>query len=201
MPVPSPANLDQLHAAVRCWMTPTDAAQQAFGALFTAHEVAANALVSLPGTMQHELVFVCDGLLRFYYPAAEGKQANKAFITANTFAGAYAASALGTPVLYGVQALEPTRLLAADFAAVRALYDAHPSLDRFGRRLAEWMLMRKEARSRSLLQRNATERYRQFVADHPDLVQRVPQYHIASYLGITEVTLSRLRRAMATSAA
>ncbi|GAB5520790.1 MAG: Crp/Fnr family transcriptional regulator [Rhodothermales bacterium] len=191
-------DLDQLYAALERWVVPSDAARSAFAALFTIRDVETDALVSLPGTMQHELLFVCKGLLRFYYPGTDGKETNKAFIPADTFAGAYAASALGTPVLYGVQAMEPTRVLVANFAAVRALYDTHPSLDRFGRRLAEWMLMRKEARSRSLLQFNATDRYRQFVDEHPDLVQRVPQYHIASYLGVTEVTLSRLRRVMTT---
>ena len=50
---------------------------------------------------------------------------------------------------------------------------------------------------RSLLQQKAKERYLDFAKQNPDLVRRVPQYHIASYLGITEVSLSRLRRTIA----
>lgn len=75
-----------------------------------------------------------------------------------------------------------------------ALFEQHPIFDRLGRKLAEWLLIRKELRARSLLQQQAKERYLDFEEQYPDLVKRVPQYHIASYLGITEVSLSRLKR-------
>jgi hypothetical protein len=54
-------------------------------------------------------------------------------------------------------------------------------------------------RERSFLQQTATERYLDFCERHPDLLQRIPQYHIASYLGVTEVTLSRLRSTLVAS--
>ena len=49
---------------------------------------------------------------------------------------------------------------------------------------------------RSLLQQQAKDRYLSFVQQYPDLIERVPQYHIASYLRITEVSLSRLKRSL-----
>ncbi|WP_414588554.1 Crp/Fnr family transcriptional regulator [Scytonema sp. PCC 10023] len=124
----------------------------------------------------------------------DGMESNKAFIAENTFAGSLAAYNLDLPIVYGVQALEPTMLLTASFSDFVALFDQHPIFDRLGRKLAEWLLIRKELRARSLLQQQATERYLDFVKQYPDLVKRVPQYHIASYLGITEVSLSRLKR-------
>lgn len=150
--------------------------------------------ILLPGAKVHELYFVCSGLLRFYYITDDGIESNKAFITENTFAGSLAAYNLDLPILYGVQALEPTIFLAASFSDFVALFDQHPVFDRLGRKLAEWLLNRKELRARSLLQQQAKERYLDFVKEYPDLVKRVPQYHIASYLGITEVSLSRLKR-------
>lgn len=165
--------------------------------LFSIRKVEARAHVLLPGSNVHELLFVCEGLLRFYYPAADGATSNKAFIAEDTFAGPLAASSLGFPVLYGVQALEPTTLLVASFAEFVALFEQHPAFDRLGRKLAESLLIHKEIRARSLLQQRARERYLDFIEHHPDLVQRIPQYHIASYLGITDVSLSRLRRALA----
>ena len=62
-------------------------------------------------------------------------------------------------------------------------------------------LIRKELRTWSLQQQRAAERYRDFLDQYPDLAQRVPQYHIASYLGVTEVSLSRLKRSLAEAAA
>ncbi|WP_089127042.1 Crp/Fnr family transcriptional regulator [Tolypothrix sp. NIES-4075] len=150
--------------------------------------------ILLPGAKGHELYFVCSGLLRFYYITDDGMESNKAFIPENTFAGSLAAYNLDLPILYGVQALEPTMLLAANFSDFVALFEQHPIFDRLGRKLAEWLLIRKELRARSLLQQQATERYLDFVKQYPDLAKRVPQYHIASYLGITEVSLSRLKR-------
>ena len=77
-----------------------------------------------------------------------------------------------------------------------ALFDEHPIFDRLGRRLAEWFLVRKELRTLSLLQHQAKDRYLVFKEHFPQIVERVPQYHIASYLGMTEVTLSRLKRGL-----
>ncbi len=150
--------------------------------------------ILLPGAKVHELYFVCNGLLRFYYITDDGMESNKAFIAENTFAGSLTAYNLDLPILYGVQALEPTVLLVASFSDFVALFEQHPIFDRLGRKLAEWLLIKKELRARSLLQQQAKERYLDFVKQYPDLVKRVPQYHIASYLGITEVSLSRLKR-------
>jgi CRP-like cAMP-binding protein len=97
----------------------------------------------------------------------------------------------------GVEALEPGTLLIADAAAFNALYDIHPVFDRLGRRMGEWWLGRKEQRARSFQLQDARDRYLGFIRDHGDLVQRIPQYHIASYLGITDVSLSRIRRDLA----
>ncbi|WP_158961778.1 Crp/Fnr family transcriptional regulator [Myroides fluvii] len=72
------------------------------------------------------------------------------------------------------------------------LTDIH--IANFGRKLAEKELMRVEKRiiSRSLL--SATERYKELITNYPTIIQRVPLKHIASYLGITQVSLSRIRK-------
>ena len=131
-----------------------------------------------------------------YYADADGKESNKAFVAESGFAGPLAASALDLPVLYGIEAIEPTELLVAPWQDFRALFDVDPVFDRLGRSLAELILVRKELRTRSLLQLDARERYLDFLHSSPELAQRLPQYQIASYLGVTEETLSRVRRAL-----
>ena len=180
--------------AMQDWVTLTERQWRTFAAIFEVKWLDAGEHLHYPGEEEHKLMFVSSGLLRFYYPTEDGKESNKAFLTEGTFGGALAAAGLGLPLVYGVEALEETSLLAADLSGLSALYDEHPVFDRFGRKLAEHLLMRKELRMRALLQQNAKERYLELRQAQPDLVRRVPQYHLASYLGVTEASLSRLKR-------
>ena len=159
----------QLRAALAEWVDLDDDEWNRLATLFQVRTVREHEHLLLPGDRVYELLFVCEGLLRFYYLADNGAESNKAFIGEDQFAGPLAASALDLPVLYGVQALEPTTLLAARYADFVTLFEEDPVFDRLGRKLAEWLLIRKEVRQRSLLQQNATERYLDFVAHHPRL--------------------------------
>jgi len=100
------------------------------------------------------------------------------------------------PLLYGIEALEDSTVLAAPVAHFSALMDADPTFERLGRKLAELILARKERRTRAFLLQSATERYLDLERQRPDLLQRVPLFHLASYLGVTDVHLSRLRRGL-----
>ena len=185
---------DHLKFAAQEWVTLTERQWRTFAGIFDVRALEAGEHLHYPGDSAHKLIFVSSGLLRFYYPAEDGKESNKAFLTEGSFGGALAAASLGLPLIYGVEALEETSLLAADLADLSALYDEHPVFDRFGRKLAERLLTRKELRVRSMLQQNAKERYLALRQTEPALVKRVPQYHLASYLGVTEASLSRLKR-------
>ena len=191
----NPTARQQLREVVRAWIDISKVQFNTFLSIFAEREVNKNAHVVLPGARSHELLFVSRGLLRFYYVDTDGSESNKAFVSDDEFAAPLAAFHLDLPVSYGVHALETTSLLAAPYAEFIALFDLAPEFDRFGRKLAEYLLIRKERRTRSFLQQDAAERYADFVREHPHLIERVPQYHIASYLGISEVSLSRLKRA------
>lgn len=183
----------QLRAAVHRWVELDDGQWAELAAIFRQRTVAAGEHLLLPGSHVHELVFVCSGLLRFYYLSEKGGEANKAFVAEDAFASPLASAALNLPVIYGAQALEPSILLVAGYAEFTALFERHQVFDRLGRKLAEYLLVGKELRMRALLLQQARDRYLAFVEHHPDLAERIPQYHIAAYLGITEVSLSRLK--------
>ncbi len=183
--------------AARRWARLSDAQAGRLGRAFEPREVAARQSVARPGSAAHEILFVARGLLRFYYPSGDGKESNKAFVAEGEFAGALAAAGLGVPILYGIEALEPTVMLACPWQRWQALMDEDAAFERVGRKLAETILMRKERRARSLLTEDAATRYQAFVEARPEIVQRVPLYHIASFLGITDVHLSRVRRELA----
>ena len=185
-----------MRAVLDQWMVLSDSQWERFAGIFRVANQPAHSSLLLPGDLVHELLFVVDGLLRFYYLDEDGVESNKAFIGEHEFAGPLASASLNVPVIYGIETLEPTTLLVARYADFVSLFDIDPVYDRLGRKFAELLLIRKELRMRNMLQKKARDRYLDFMERYPQLLQRVPQYHIASYLGITEVSLSRLRRSL-----
>jgi CRP-like cAMP-binding protein len=184
----------QLRSAITSWVRFDEPQWNQFATLFHIRSLQEQEHFLLPDASLDELCFVCSGLLRAYYLTDTGTESNKAFITENEFAGPLPAAALEVPVSCGIQALEPSTLLVARYADFAVLLDQHPVFGQFQRKLTGWLLSQKDLRTRSLLQGGARERFLDFRERYSHLVGRVPQYHIASYLGITEVHLSRLRR-------
>ena len=186
----------QLETAVSQWVDLSAKQWQQFASIFKLRQVEAREFIVLPGANQHEIIFVNEGLLRFYYIDEEGEEANKAFIGEDEFAGPLASAALGLPLYFGIQALEPTQMLVAQYSDYVNLFEQDLVFERLGRKLTETLLVRKELRTRSLLQQNAKERYINFLETYPNLADRIPQYQLASYLGIAEVSLSRLKKSI-----
>ncbi len=185
--------LKQLRAQIEQFAPLAEAAWNDFVCLFQLRTLNKGSHIVLPGDPTSGLYFVCAGLLRYYYIADDGKEWNKAFITENTLTASFSEDFSGSPSPYGIQTLENTILLSARYTDFEALYEPHISVERLERRFVEQVLAGKLSRERSFLQYNAKSRYQDFLRQHPSLPERIPQYHLASYLGVSEVTLSRLR--------
>lgn len=140
------------------------------------------------------IAFVEAGVLRAYYCNENGEEYNKTFFTGNDFVGAYSSLITGEKNLIDIDCLTDCHLLIADFRQVTGLYDRYPKVERLARILAERFFVRKEKREIELATLQAKERYAIFLKEHPQLGQLIPQYHIASYLGISPTQLSRIRR-------
>lgn len=89
--------------------------------------------------------------------------------------------------------LEDTLLYKINGTALQTLYETNLKIANWGRKLAENELLITEERLISRQIKSAKERYIQLIQDYPELLQRVPLSYIASYLGITQVSLSRIR--------
>lgn len=192
----SPAT-EVLRAAAARWTTAPPAAWDALAAAFTERSVEARHHLAFAGDPLRDVFFVAQGLLRLYYLDAKGHEWNKSFIAEGGFAGSVASGLLGLPAPYAIEALEPTDVLVASWDALEALYTQHPALERLGRRLAEQIVIKKELRERAFLELDATARYEAFVREQPALAARLPLYHVASYVGVSEVSLSRIRGRLA----
>jgi CRP-like cAMP-binding protein len=145
------------------------------------------------GDVAKNFYFIIEGLVRLFYSTEGGKEFNKGFAMENGYAGSFHSLVLQAPCGFFIQALERTNTLVLPNQLLRELYERHSCWERLGRRNAENLAIVKEAREKELLLDSLETRYRRFLRDYPGLVDRIPQYHIASYLGVTNVALSRIR--------
>ncbi len=182
-----------LERVLNALVAPSATECQAFLALFSLRPVTKQQLFQAAGDEATELCFVNGGLLRMYYTTPEGKELNKSFVLENQFAAAYSAWLSNTPARFTIQAMEDTTLLVASLDQVTEMFGRATCWERLGRLLVEQLYQRKEQREAEFLLDDAETRYRTFQQRYPGLEQRITQYHVASYLGITPVALSRIR--------
>lgn len=103
----------------------------------------------------------------------------------------------GEPSTYTIEALEDCELLLINQAAEEELLQKVPKFERYMRILVQGAYIALQRRMMTSMALSAEEKYLRMVSTYPDIVQRVPQHMIASYLGITPETLSRIRKNLA----
>ncbi len=139
--------------------------------------------------------FVYSGLFRVFVTDEQGNEYNKNFFDEGTFPGSMAALLNSSPSLFTIDALETSSVIEIDFIGYRKLLLEKHDLKLFQIYYLEknWLL-KKDAREVEIVQEDATQRYQRFLLEQPSLAKRLPQYHIASHLGITPTQLSRIRK-------
>jgi CRP-like cAMP-binding protein len=167
---------------------------QALAPLFERFELPKGDYFARSGEVAHSAGILESGILRAFYSSAEGTDYNKHFFEAPSFFGAYASLITGAPNHIQIQALTPCTGWTLPYGELQALLPAWPELERLARRWAELLYVSKEQREVEIVLLDAEQRYRLFQQRHAAVEQLVPQYHIASYLGITPTQLSRIRR-------
>lgn len=153
-------------------------------------------LISIGEPAKH-VGFVVSGLIREYFLTDKGKEFNKAFILPDMFTGSLFDLLSGQPSTATVQALTASRLLIAPYQRCLDLFARDITMERLARKFAEQLFVQKARREYELICLDATQRYLALLKSHPGIETRISQYHIASYLGITPVSLSRIRRQIA----
>ena len=135
-----------------------------------------------------------SGLVRLYYITPDGKERNKAFFRAGQVTGPVSAAITSSAATFCIQCLEPTEVICFRFRDLLAAARHNPDLARLYCNLLAEAFIRNEQREAVLLTCNAQQRYDWLLQYEPDLLGRVAQFHIASYLGVDAVSLSRLKR-------
>lgn len=136
-----------------------------------------------------------QGLVRMYYLSDQGVARNRSFhAQGHWVAGGLPTQSLPSPCT--IEALEPLQAVELDFATLRNLRQQVPCLQPLLEEALGYLFAQHAQREAQLLTLSPEARYRAFLAEHAALLPRLPQHQVASYLGISPVSLSRIRARM-----
>ena len=142
-----------------------------------------------------DLGIIVKGIFRiYYYDDESGQEKNIFFFSEDQFVVSFRSFVFQHPCRYFIEALEDSEIIYISYEKLQNLYESHKNWERFGRMLAEHFFNNSQVRTEELLFLSHEERYLNLIAEHPNILQRINAYHIASFLGIKNQSLSRIRK-------
>lgn len=144
------------------------------------------------GQVCRQLGLITKGYVRLYY-LVDGVEITKDFNFENFICGSWASFSLQQPSRFNIVAMEDLDVYTIGRTDLYELLDKYPAIEKMARMQIEKMFIRKEMREASFLLDNAEQRYHRLLEEEPQMVRRVPLKYLASYLGLSAETLSRVR--------
>jgi len=166
--------------------------KNALAAILIREEFPKDRVLVKANTICGQAYFIEKGLARTYY-IKEGKDVTDWLSAEDDFVLSVGSFLTQQPGRRAVELLEQSILWAIPYKGLEELYDHNHEIERLGRLLTSYGLILVQQRFDDLHFATALERYQKLLDTHPSFVQRVPLGYIASYLGITQETLSRIR--------
>lgn len=170
----SPVLTQQLHQQIRCTRVPK------------------GQLVEQAGTIYTRTYWVRTGLLRLFY-LKQGREVTDLFAAEGQWITSAYSFMQQLPDGYYLQALEDSELYSLTFPQLMGLFEQFPPMERFGRIILAKQVLHQAHRLNASQFASAADRYRAFCSSHQDILPRLPLGMVATYLGITQETLSRIR--------
>lgn len=149
------------------------------------------------GEICKHFFYVEKGLLRFYSIDHFGKEHIIQFATEGSFVSDRSSIYFNEPSAFFIDAVEDTRVAVLDEGFVCQVSEISPQFQKYNQHILQNHIRHLQNRVHLLISATAEERYLDFIKLYPNLTQRVPQWMIASYLGITPESLSRVRKELA----
>lgn len=159
-------------------------------------EVKKNDFFVQEGDVSREIGMLTKGIVRAFYVTDEGKEYNKTLFAAPSIIGSYVSLITGQPNRLPQQALTDCIVTKIPISIIEKLSEEHIEMERLRRKIAEQFFVLKEKRELEMALLQAEKRYLIFQEEFSGVEQLIPQYHIASYLGISATQLSRIRKKM-----
>jgi CRP/FNR family transcriptional regulator, anaerobic regulatory protein len=145
------------------------------------------------GKVCNKIYFINSGCMRAFYNV-EGVENTVQFFFADSWYTDYESFLTGKPATENMQALEPCEIVQFNKEDLYKLYETYPVFHSVGRVMAENAFMSLSKLNKMLTNEEPTERYLNLLQLRPDVVEKIPQHYIASYLGIKPESLSRIRK-------
>ncbi len=155
-------------------------------------EVTRNQVLLQEGEISREFYFIVKGCLRLYY-LSNFEEKTAFFYTEHMFASSYQSFTKQIPATHNLAAIEDAELIVFDLESVVKFTTYSPKFELLARVMMEEELSIYQEIISSFITQNAEERYLKLLKEKPDLIQRIPQHQIATFLGVTPETLSRIR--------
>ncbi|GAB3179044.1 Crp/Fnr family transcriptional regulator [Telluribacter humicola] len=187
--------MDKLRQAIKQMISVSDPELDQFQSQCLSRSFRRQELLLRPGAVPNEIFFIEQGLVRVVVTDQAGTEHTIHFALEHQFITDYSSFMLQQPSLYSVQALEETQVVVLPRSAIEWGYAHLYQGDKLGRLVAEFYFIYQDNRIRNLYARTPKERYDTITDVFPNIHNRAPQHMIASYLGITPVHLSRLKKA------
>jgi CRP-like cAMP-binding protein len=150
-------------------------------------------LFAKEGKVAQDIGFVLTGDMRHFY-TRDGEEKTTYFYFEGHFVSAYISCITGKPSELSIEAMTDCTLLVFKYKDLQKLYELSHRWERFGRLIAEYLAIGLEDRMTGLLMLSPEERYVQLLESNKQkIIERIPQHYVSSYLGITPVSLSRIR--------
>lgn len=149
------------------------------------------------GDVCRDMYIIECGCLRLYCIRSDGEEITLNFSTEGAVGMDPVSFFRQKPGRSYLETLEDCRLSTVRHADIMRLFNDSPDFNSYGRRMAEYEYTRVQERLENYIMLSAEERYKLFMQQRPDLIARVPQHYIATYIGVTPVTLSCIRKRLA----
>jgi len=157
-------------------------------------KIESNTQLDKLGKIPSKLYLLISGVMRCYVISESGKEFNKRFFFPMNFAGSLTALIKNAPSEIVYETITECSLYEIDYKKLKAMCETDIIINSLYTSILEKVFMRYEKRQIDLISLNASQRYLKLKKDIPNIDKLVPQYHIASYLSITPVQLSRIRK-------
>jgi CRP-like cAMP-binding protein len=149
-------------------------------------------IITYAGEIENYMNFIDKGLLRKYYKK-ENEEINTQISHEGHIIHAQESFHSRTPSEYTIETIEPVELTSITYECLEKIYSSSEKMQQLGRLVITATMVLKDKWQSQLVKLSPRERFISFVTKHPELMQRVPQKYLASYLNIKPETFSRFK--------
>ncbi|MCG7858041.1 Crp/Fnr family transcriptional regulator [Flavihumibacter sediminis] len=187
-------SIENLVNQINTYCTLSEADVEIIESKFAHNSFKSKKFILRQGQISNQIHFVETGLVRIFH-LNEGKEVTTYLSSDNGFVSSYSSFLYQTRSYENIQCLENTETFSINYKDMQSLYELVPGWQKIGRILAEQNVLCLTDRLLKLQSVPAKEKYIEFLKTSPEkIVKRTPLIHVASYLGITPESLSRIRK-------